>query len=479
MPADEVKRINPFDWSKEFEPVMVAGGFDAVIGNPPYVRQEGLKEQKEYLKNHYQVYQSLADLYTYFIEKGLSLLRPKGVFSYIVANKWMRANYGRSLRNFLKTIQINEIIDFGDLPIFKGTTTYPCIIRMTKSNFKDSINVTLVDALDFTNLEDYISHFKRNVDLAELTDDGWSLVDKKQHVLVERLIKENVSLDDYTNEQVFRGILTGLNKAFIINNDIRNRLISDDPKSADLIKPFLSGKDVKRYQILKSDKFLIYIPWHFPLNDDPTIVGASTKAEQEFKRQYPAIYHHLSQFKSELSNRNASETGIRYEWYALQRYGSEYFHEFEKPKIVYPEVCKQPEFTFDDSKLITNKTCFIIPCDNKYLLGILNSHLNYFFFQTILPKLRGGYFLPSYVSLKKIPIRTINFSDPVDKARHDRMVALVTQILDLNKKLREARLEQERTMLSRQIEATDASIDKLVYELYGLTEEEIRIVDHQ
>ncbi len=129
---DEFYRINAFDWNKEFPDVFEKGGFDAVIGNPPYVRQELLKGQKEYFNGHYEVYHGVADLYAYFIEKGISLLKDGGQFSYIVANKWMRANYGKPLRSWLKSKRIEEIIDFGDLPVFKQATTYPCILRVAK-----------------------------------------------------------------------------------------------------------------------------------------------------------------------------------------------------------------------------------------------------------------------------------------------------------------------------------------------------------
>ena len=127
---EEQKRINPFDWKTEFSDIIGSGGFDAVIGNPPYVRQESLKGVKEYFQTHYKTYHGVADLYVYFIEKGISLLRPKGIFSYIVANKWLRANYGTPLRRWLKERQIEEIVDFGDLPVFQGATTYPCILRI-------------------------------------------------------------------------------------------------------------------------------------------------------------------------------------------------------------------------------------------------------------------------------------------------------------------------------------------------------------
>jgi len=477
MPADEVKRINPFDWSKEFEPVMAAGGFDAVIGNPPYVRQEGLGEQKKYLEMHYVVYQGTADLYAYFFEKGISLLRPKGLFSFIVANKWMRANYGRPLRKYLLTKQIEEIIDFGDLPVFKTAIAYPCIIRVSQEEPVREFGVTDVHALDFPSLEEYVKEHWHPISPNSLTDEGWTLGDQGTENILKKLQSAGRSLEEYVQGAIYYGLKTGLNEAFVIDEETKNRLIKEDLKSSEVIKPFVVGRDIKRYSSLKCEKYLLYIPWHFPLHTDPTITGSSKIAEQAFKTKYPAIYNHLLQFKEKLVARNTAETGIRYEWYALQRFGSNYFTEFAKPKIIIPAIVKNASYSFDQTGFYSNDKTSIIPKNDLYLLGLLNSKVLDFVMHAISSTKQGGYYeyKPMYVS--KLPIRTINPNDPTDIARHDRMVTLVTQMLDLNKKLQEARLEQEKTMLSRQIEATDGAIDKLVYELYGLTGEEIKIVE--
>jgi hypothetical protein len=477
MPADEVKRINPFDWAKEFAPVMTGGGFDAVIGNPPYVRQEGLGEQKKYLETHYEVYQGTADLYSYFFEKGISLLRPKGLFSFIVANKWMRANYGRPLRAFLLTKQIEEVIDFGDLPVFKNAIAYPCIIRVSQEKPSREFGVTTVQALDFPSLEEYVKEHWHPINSNSLSDEGWTLGEKGTEDLLKKIQKSGKSLQEYVEGAIYYGLKTGLNEAFVVDEETKTRLIKEDPKSSEVIKPFITGRDIKRYSSLNREKFLLYIPWHFPLHTDPTITGSSKIAEQSFKTNYPAIYNHLLQFKEKLSARNTAETGIRYEWYALQRFGSNYYTEFDKPKIIIPAIVKNASYSFDLSGFYSNDKTSIIPKYDLYLLGLLNSKVLDFVMHAISSTKQGGYYeyKPMYVS--KLPIRTINFSDPADKARHDRMVSLVTQILDLNKRLRDAKLEHEKTLLRRQIEATDASIDSLVYELYGLTEEEIKTVE--
>jgi hypothetical protein len=478
MSADEIKRINPFDWDTEFADIIKAGGFDAVIGNPPYVRQEGLKEQKKYFETRYAVYQGTADLYAYFIEKGINLLRSKGLFSYIVANKWMRANYGKPLRKFLLIKQIEEIVDFGDLPVFKTATTYPCIIRVSQEKSTHEFDAAKVEALDFPSLDEYVKVHRHPIDPNTLNDDGWTLGNEGTENLLKKLQSAGRPLTEYIDGKMFYGIKTGLNEAFIIDLKTKNELIAEDPKSALLIKPFVNGKEVKRYSNLKTNNYLIYIPWHFPLQNDSSVTGASKKAELDFKNNYPAVFNHLSKFKDKLIVRNSAETGVRYEWYALQRFGAQYCDEFEKPKIMYPDIAPRGYFTLDEhGSFYCTNTVYMIVNNQKYLLGLLNSKLITYYFSKVSALMRGGYLRFFNQTVEQIPIRTINFTDPSDKARHDRMVTLVSQMLDLNKKVQDARLEQEKTQLSRQIEATDASIDKLVYELYGLTEEEIKIVE--
>jgi hypothetical protein len=475
---ETIFRINAFAWDRAFPSIMQAGGFDAVIGNPPYVRQEILgREFKDYAKEHYAVYHGVADLYTYFIEKGVSLLRPGGQFAYIVANKWMRANYGKPLRAWLKEKRIEEIVDFGDLPVFQRATTYPCIVRVSTGQANPSFKVTLINTLDFPSLKEYVELHQFELAQQDLDEKGWSLVNKQSQELLDKLKGTGVPLKEYVEDKIFWGIKTGLNKAFVIDAETREKLSVEEPLCAEIIKPFLAGKDVKRYAPLKTDKYLIYIPWHFPMHEDNSISGASKKAENEFKRCYLVLFNYLLQFKDDLLKRNSAETGTRYEWYALQRYGALYYKEFSKTKIVYPEICKQPEFTLDAEKIYPNNKCFIIPVDDKYLLGILNSHLTRFLFEMLLPKLQGGFFMPARVALETFPIRTIDPTNPADVARHDRMVALAEKMLDLNKRLAAAKAPHEKEVLAGMIDATDRQIDRLVYELYGLTEEEIAVVE--
>ena len=467
LTQEEIDRINPFDWEKEFPEIFQRGGFSVVIGNPPYVRQEGLGEFKGYFQKHYKVYQGTADLYAYFIERGVSLLHEDGIFSYIVANKWMRANYGLPLRKWLKDQRIEEIVDFGDLPVFEGVTTYPCIIRICKSPPCENFEMTLVKSLNFQNLSDYTKENHYNVNQSTLDDTGWSLRNEKTMALLAKISTQGTKLGEYVGGKIYRGILTGLIEAIVINAQTREKLIAEVPTSAELIKSFPAGRNIKRYKQPVSNKYLILMPRGWTKEKS----NGAKDAFGWLRSEYPAIANHLMPF--------AEAAQKRYDkgeyWWELR--ACDYYMEFEKPKLVYPDVCMQPEFTLDELGSYLNKTCFMMTLPDKYLLGILNSSVIYFVIKGIIPELRGGYYTLGSVYIETFPIRTINFSDPQDATRHDRMVSLVDQMLSLNKQLHEARTPHEQTSLQRQIEATDGQIDALVYELYGLTEEEIKIVE--
>lgn len=465
---EERKRINAFDWEREFAGILQRGGFDVVVGNPPYVRQETLgHEFKEYAKQHYAVYHGVADLYTYFIEKGVSLLRPGGVFGYIVANKWLRANYGKPLRRWLKERRIEEIVDFGDLPVFQGATTYPCIIRVSSGEPRETFPVTEVASLDFADLSEYVGEASYLVRQDDLDDDGWALVDEQTSDLLKKVRGAGVPLGEYVQGKIYYGIKTGLNKAFVIDAETRDRLIAEDPRSAEVIKPFLAGRDVKRYAPLETDKFLIFTRRGIEIND------------------YPAIKEYLKQFKKELMPRPKGWKGGKwegrkpgsYQWYEIQD-TVDYYEGFEGPKIIFPDIAERPQFTIDaEGGFYNANTCYNVFINDTFLLGILNSSLINFYYRNVAAVYRGGYlrFFSQYVEM--LPIRPIDPADPADVARRDRMVSLVETMLDLNRRLAGARTGADKIFINREIEATDARIDALVYELYGLSEEEIARIE--
>lgn len=359
---DEAKsRINPFDWSSKttgFGEIMEAGGFDAIIGNPPYVRQEMLGEFKDYFSAHFKVYHGIADLYAYFLEKGVSLVNKGGYFSYIVSNKWMRANYGEPLRKWVKAQGIEEIIDFGDLPVFEGATTYPCMIRIKKDSSARKFSVTHIKTLDFKDLSEYVRENSFHVRKRSLDDTGWSLVDEMAQALLDKLNKIGVPLGKYVNGKIYYGIKTGLNEAFVINAEIRKSLIEEDSNSSELIKPFLLGKDIKRYEPPETEKYLIFIPKGWTKRKS----GKSRGAWNWLKENYPAIAKHIEPF--------AEKAEKRYDkgeyWWELRT--CDYYEDFERPKIMWPEIAGSARFSFDDSGLYANNKVFILPDGSYYLL---------------------------------------------------------------------------------------------------------------
>ncbi len=465
---EERYRINVFDWQTEFPSIMKSGGFDVVIGNPPYVRQESLKEQKRYFHSCYRAYHGVADLYVYFIEKGLRLLKPTGLFGVIVSNKWMRVNYGKPLRCWMKQQRIEEIVDFGVQPVFWGPTTYTCILRIRNDVPQPTFESTQVKTLDFDTLQDHVRKYRHAVNQAALSDEGWSLVDKHTQSILDNLRTVGVSLSEYVKGQIYYGVKTGLNKAFVIDAKTHDQLIAEDSKCAELIKPFLVGRDIKRYRPPSSKRYLILVPKGWTRIHSGGVRGTW----EWFQQSYPAIATHLAPF--------ADEAQKRYDkgeyWWELR--ACDYYDEFQKPKIFWPGISAEvAAFALDDKHHYGNDNTQLITTDDRYLLGILNSCLSRFILTTICDKVQGGFYRLKMIYIQQLPIRSINFDDPEDVAHHDRMVKLVEEMLSLHKQLAAAKTAHDKTTLQRQIDATDRQIDRLVYELYELTEEEIAIVE--
>jgi len=469
-----MKRINAFDWDREFSEIMQRGGFDTVIGNPPYVRQESLeRELKEYVKKHYGVYAGTADLYVYFFEKGTKLLKKHGYFGVISSNKFIKAKYGQKLRHYLASeFKILQIIDFGELKVFQNASAFPAIflIQNEEVNFQ-KFDFTPIKRLNFNSLDDEVRKCGTIFNNDALMGDNWTLTDGQEVKIIQKIKTNGKQLGEYSKGEIYRGIITGLTKVFVISDQIKHKLIEEDPKSSDLIKPFLIGDDVRRYQPPKHGKNVILIPKGWTNSQS----GDTKNKWTWFKEHYPAIARFLEPY-AESAERRLDKGNY---WWELR--ACEYYPIFERPKIIYPNICRDSRFTFDNDKFYLNNACYFIPVDDKYLLGVLNSKLIWLFLKRTCTCLgdpdRGGRLQLFDIYLRTLPIRTINFSDPADKARHDKMVALVERMLDLNTQGAKVKTEYDKKLIERQIEATDKQIDILVYDLYGLTEDEIQIVE--
>jgi len=461
-----------FDWHNKFADVFAQGGFDVVIGNPPYVRQETLGAQfKDYAKKEYTTYAGTADLYVYFIEKGATLLRKNGRMGYIVPNKWLRANYGKKLRTFMSD-KAEQLLDFGDLPVFKEATTYPLVITLQKDNQSTNLQVSQVPRLpnELEPLANVIDETFYDVARAKLTQQSWSLAPPEQQAILDKMSQQGIPLGEYVDGAIYRGVLTGYNDAFVISDTTRKQLIRDDAKSADLIKSFLAGRDVKRYEQPQSEKYLINISngW----------TNQQTDSEDKWtwlQAEYPSIAKHLAQY--EIKARKRSDQGDY--WWELRPCA--YEEEFEKPKIIFPDISLVGNFTYDpDGKFYSVNTTYLLPTDDLYLLAILNSTAVTFAYRSLSPAYRGGYLRFIYQYMVNVPIPKLDLSDSTQKAQHESIVSLVEQMLKLTEqrsKLDPVLYSERYDELTQDIAGVDARINQAVYALYDLTDDEIAIVE--
>jgi hypothetical protein len=356
----------------------------------------------------------------------------------------MRAGYGEKLRRFLaEQTTLETVIDFGDLPVFDATA-YPCIVvaRRIPHSIGHQVEVLSVSDLEvLERLEEEVPRHAWRLPIDSLRPVGWMLESPDVLRLVKQLQAAGTPLEEVVEGHFYRGIVTGLNNAFVIDEVTRQKLINEDPNSAEIIRPWLRGRDVKRWSIDWAGLHLIYAPWSFPLN------------------RYPAIKTHLERFRDKLSARPEVKEG-RFPWYVLSRYGSEYAHEFDGVKIVYPHFNTNVNFALDDANSFSNDKTYIIPTHDLCLLGVLNSKITEFVMRHLSPSVQQGYmeFRTIYVGYLPIPD-----APPTERQAIER---LVRKLLDL-------RGEGE------EVPNLEAELNERVYRLFGLTRSEIALIEQR
>ena len=397
-----------FDYKIFFDEVFsLNGGFDLVVGNPPYVQIQKLddKTYKKRLREQFTVYSGNSDLYCLFFEKGNDLLNKNGCLAFITSNKWLKSMYGDLLRNyFLNKCEIITLIDFKALQIFKKASVDTSIIVSKKGDFKN-LNACQIESLnEYNNLEDTVKS-KSIQTKKSILSGPWVINNKESLNLLEKL-KHLENRIFFKREQFRYGIKTGLNKAFLIDDKIKKILIQHDKKNIDIIKPVLKGDNLNRFSFNSNKHFLIYIPWHFPLHNEG-IKGASNKAEQKFKKDYKILYDYLFKFHSELSKRNKSETGISYEWYALQRAASTYVNDFYKPKVAWMNMNRGWKFVYVPKNYFIEASLNFIADDYyaKYLVGIYSSNLHKWYFKQVGRMFDDGGFMCKVDTISGFPIK--------------------------------------------------------------------------
>ena len=455
-------------------------GFNIVIGNPPYVRQEELKKLKAFeglpelerplkdaLKGDYFCYTGTADLYVYFYEKALDVLAPGGLLCFICSNKYFRAGYGKRLRHFLATNgEMRLLIDFGDEPVFTSVA-YPSIILVQKTretrekstlpsvpkDMKQWPELVPAEAKVLTlswksgpPIEEFPGILRQQgftLPQRELKPTGWRLESPRKLRLMERISSVGKSLREYVESRVYRGITTGLNEAFVVDQATRDYLVAQHESSIDLLKPFVRGRDVSRWIVKPNDEWLIF-----------TRRGCDI-------RKYPAILNHLKQFKEQLS---PGVLGGRkpgsYKWFEIQD-NIAYWQRFEHTKIVSTKVSIRPKFAVDTSGCYLGNTSYFFPVGSEalYLGGILNSHLFETYARRVFVDKQNGWFEVQPEGLESFPIPAVT---PSERAA---LESLVDRLL-----------KAKRTDADAFVGELEAEIDSLVAHLYGLTEDEYRLI---
>ena len=405
----EIPNDRFFLWHVYFKDVFDKGGFDIVIGNPPYIQLQGDggKLATLYERCNYSTFARMGDIYCLFYERGHQILKPNGHLCYITSNKWMRAGYGEKTRGFLANNTNPKIlIDFAGVKIFENATVDANILLFAKAVNEHKTLCVKTNKQDKDCIKNLSLYVQQNVSECEFRgSDSWVILSAIEQSIKRKIEAVGTPLKDW-DIQINYGIKTGCNDAFIISTEKRDEILSncqsedERKRTAELIRPILRGRDIKRYGYDWAGLWLIYIPWHFPYQFDETIKGASVKAEKAFKEQYPAVYNHMLQYKEPLSKRNKAETGIRYEWYAMQRWGAKYWEDFFKPKIVWArlmriskkEIDSFPRFcAVEADTFVVDSLCFFTGNDIVKLCNILNSnYAAYYFFRNIAILDNGG-----------------------------------------------------------------------------------------
>lgn len=452
---------NPFDQNASasfFDLEWMFGintGFDIVIGNPPYVQIQkfsGKKEQNDWLNQKYQTYNRMGDIYCLFYEKGWQILRQKGILAFITSNKWMRAGYGESIRNFFAT-QTNPLllIDFGGLQVFESATVDTNILIFRKEENRNQTRACTF-AKDFdltTGLTAYVK--AKAYTKAGFTAESWIIGNETQDRIKQKIEAKGTPLKDW-DIQIYRGITTGLNEAFIIDTATKDRLCAEDPRSAEILKPILRGKDIKKWKAQWAGLWVI---------DAHNGVKSAGIPRIDVPKDYPAVYKHLSQFLPQIEKRQ--DQGDH--WTNLRNCA--YWQEFEKPKIIYIEIMTDneaegypfPSFCYDEEgKYYLLNTSYMIngnPEDLAYILEVLNSKFGRILLKNYVSQLQERQFrmLGQFITQIPIPKKQVH-------------VEIYTHIVEL---------AQKRKDMSN-LSALEAEVDARVFRLYDLTAEEVEVV---
>ncbi|MDR3262451.1 MAG: Eco57I restriction-modification methylase domain-containing protein [Tannerella sp.] len=437
-------------------------GFDFVIGSPPDTLNQLMGESADQYKQlNYRAYKRTGAVFSLFYELGNKLLKQNGVLSYVASNSWIKSVSAGKMRQYLmEDANPLLLIEFDDTDELESTFAGQGIITLQKARNQYRMMHCRMDAdFDFRKMtmEDYLSQHETLISWevnnpSMVAPTTFAILSDMEKKLMTKIEQTGMPLGTW-DIRMYSGINTGFDEAFIIDGKTKDEFILADYKNGDIIKPLLRREDVRRYVPEMSDSWLICIPWHFPLLYDTTIKTASERAEIRFRQQYPVIYEHLSKYRERLFNRDTKEIGVTFEWYALQHYGTNSEREdFMTQKIVWNRETETPDFCMDyRGCAVLDTTCFVTGMHLKYLLGVLNSKLGRYMLRDS-PRLSNGDLQISVLTLEALKISVPN-------------IKVESEVISLvNKRTSDAHNDEN--------ELIDKKIDRYVYEVYNLNDEE-------
>lgn len=461
---------HPFEWRFEFPEILDDDGnfkgFDLIIGNPPYIRQEELKELKPHLAKNYKVYKGTSDIYTYFYELGFNVLKENGILSFITSNKYTRAGYGEALREFLlKNVKVLEYTDLNGIKVFDSATVDTSILCFEKSKSKDnkfkylalSNEILKTCAYNIGLYKDF-AEFSQN----SLSKESFTFSDENTSALKAKIERIGTPLKEWQGLNIYRGILTGYNEAFIITTEKRNEILAnckdeaEKERTAKLIRKMLRGRDIKRYSYEWAGLWVINTHNGYKNQN-------GEKVEVINIEYYPSLKKHFDEFYPQLEKR--TDKGLTP--YNLRNCA--YLDEFEKEKIVWNPVSGEYLFSYIKEHIFFNNSLFMMTLDVfslKYILAFMNSNC-YKWLITLKTNLiqTGSYAYGAKDKIERLPIPKINSKN--EKLANE-LINLVDEILKAK--------EQDKNVNTQELEN---KINSLVYKLYNLTEEEIKIIENK
>ncbi|MDP3698005.1 MAG: N-6 DNA methylase [Nanoarchaeota archaeon] len=477
----EIAGFKAFKWEEEFKEIFDDGGFDVVIGNPPYIRIQTLSgKDVDYFNNAYKSATKNYDIYALFVEKGLSLLREGGILGFILPLKFFNADYGLGLRKVItENKSLYKIVDFKDFQVFDSVTTYTCLLFLKKSKNKNVEYIELTNANKLQQTRALTSDILSVAKQEHPNEQAWSFFSETTKSIMSKLLKTKLKLTNISTN-IFQGIITGADKIYILVNNGNDSFYSQATEKEyrlenSIIYPLLKGsKHIRKYHVEQSNKYVIF-PYEIMDN------RATPISEKKLQKDFPKIYNYLLENKSVLQARDKGKMkGPK--WYLFSR--NQNLNRFGQEKLMTPSIAKRPSFTYDSKSTFFfvgsgggGGGAYGITMKDKKLylaiLGILNSKVVAFFIQQTSSKFSGGYFAFNKQYIENIPIII-----PDDGIRQ-KLEALVRVNLNLNEQLNKLgnKNTSETARLKAEIEKTDQEIDELVYKIYGITEEEEKIVE--